>query len=222
MSIKNEAPSELKKAKFFWDAFYYGFVISIEVVLLAVKERFLSFNVSGGGIDVGAVEELSARVSHALKVIEAHTAENNAISLKEYSGLVWDSVLLLYDGFYQLLKDVERYRYAPRVVSSLWSTYRAGGSESAHYVEEDYVNGVGRWSCPCPSPLSQMRHSNDGFGRPTLYPCCNFPPPRRKGHQLSPRRVGLPPPVVPMLADHKDVSLRLSAISPGLGRDGEA
>lgn len=202
-SLRNEDPSELKKAKLFQDAFNCGFVLSIEAVLLVVRERFLTFDASAQRLDTRAVERLSTEISHVIKVIEEHTAENNASLFDEYSGLVWESVLLLYDGFSQFLNDLELYGYDPRPVCSLWSTYRAGGSESAHYVEEDYLYGVGHWSCPYPSSLSQQtRYSNDGFGRPTLYPCCNFPSPRRKGHQLKPKWVRPPPPVVPLLAEH--------------------
>lgn len=206
LSVKNEDSLELKKAKFFKDVFDFGFVIPIESALLAVNDKFLCLISSYGEVGKGVAEELRSKVRHVLKVIEVHAAENNAMFLSEYSGLALDSVLFLYESFNHFLEDVKRYRYEPRPVSSLWSTYRAWGSESAQYVEEDHVHGVGHWLCPYPSPLSQLSHSNDRYDRPTLYPCCNFPSPRRKGHQLSPRRVGPPLPAVPVLANHKDSS----------------
>lgn len=203
-SLENDDPLELKKSKTFLEASRIDFVISIEAALLAINERFLSFNALGAQC-TESNDELRSRVGSLLDIMRKYSVDNRWILRGEFSDQIWDSILLLYDGFDQFLEDVKRFKYKSRTVSSLWSTYCAAGIDSAQYVEEDYVHGVGHWSCPHPSPYFQLTLGNGTFGRPELYPCCNFPPPRRKGRQRQPTRVDFPPPGIPVLANHEDI-----------------
>lgn len=85
-------------------------------------------------------------------------------------------------------QDLNSVKDAGRPIESLWSSYLAGGIESANFVEERYEHGVGMWSCPQPSPLSEEDQSHDGFyrRRPKIYSCCNLEQPKTKGYQLKP------------------------------------
>ncbi len=168
--VKNEDYSVINKAKFLRDIFDFGFVVPIEPVVLAVNEQLLTLNSTSGEISHGVEDDLSCRIKLAAKIIVKNSSENYGHLLGEYSDLIFDSVLFLFESFNQFLQDVGAYKCELRPVTSLWSTYRAGGSESAQYVEEDYDLGIAHWSCPYPSPRSKFSCSNDGYDRPTLYP----------------------------------------------------
>lgn len=206
MAITNDDPAELSKSKFFDDAFKCDFVISVEAVLLALSGKLSSLSSCGDESRELELNDLRCRVDFSIRVIEKNSTENNGHMLCSYSDLVWECALLLYDKFEDFMEDVKRFKYEPRIASELWSTYRAGGSESAQYIEENYSYGVGHWSCPYPSPISQLRESNDGFDRPKRYRCCNFTQPKRKGKQLSPKTVDFPPPRIPVLANGEPVA----------------
>ncbi|MFQ6575319.1 TniQ family protein [Pseudomonas sp. UM16] len=205
-SVKNDDPAELRKSKFFADAFNCESVLSVEAVLLALRGKFSSLTLCSVETKNSKLNDLRSRVEFSIKVIEKNSTVNNGHMLDSHSELVWECALLLYEDFEDFMEDVKRFKYEPRIASALWSTYRAGGSESAQYIEENYRYGVGHWSCPYPSPLSLLRESNDGFDRPMRYRCCNFTAPKRKGKQLSPKTVDFPPPRIPMLAKGEPVA----------------
>ncbi len=80
---------------------------------------------------------------------------NNANGISYLNLWIIDAVETLYESFDDFLMDLRLRQADARPIDSLWATYQAGGIESAHYVEEDYASGVGRWFCPYPSPLSE-------------------------------------------------------------------
>lgn len=198
-SVVNEDCFELKKAKFFRDAFCFDFVISTEAALLAVSERLRLFSAEGTH-EAGELEGLICRVNRELEAATKFNADNCFRGGDECDE-VWESMLLLYDEFEQFLTDVKLFEDEPRLASSLWSTYRAGRNPTAQYVEEDYAYGVGHWFCSNPSQFSPLEYADAGRLRPVLYPCCNYftaPPPRLKGAPRYPREIGCAPPGVPV------------------------
>lgn len=195
-SIRNHKFSELKKARFFRDIFSFDSVISIEAVRLALTER---------------ASERRPRVRE--KLVAAKYLYEFIDILKDEFGDEWNLAdggfnnalygfaLKLYGGFQDFLNHVKCYDYRPRKVESLWSTYASGSHQFVQYIREDYVHGVGHWSCTL-SSKELSEHRGNGYGRPVEYPCCNHVPSFYKTRPLLPDTVGSPPPGVPILARH--------------------
>ncbi len=195
-SRRNLISTELKKARFFRDIFSCDSVISIEGVRLALTEK---------------ASEMRPHVRE--KLVSAKGMHQFIGLLKDDLGDDWNLVngggedaiyslaLTLYGGFQNFLSHVKCYDYRPRKVELLWSTYASGSYQFVQYTREDYVHGVGHWSCTLSSKeLSEYR--GDGYGRPVEYPCCNHVPSLYKTRPLRPDRVGSAPPGVPILARH--------------------
>jgi hypothetical protein len=85
-------------------------------------------------------------------------------------------VAKIYQNFSDVLVDLRGHEFQYRSIDSLWSTYQAGGIETANFVEEDHVNGIGYWSCPNPCQWSKSDRSNDHLETKIYkrYKCCNL------------------------------------------------
>ncbi|WP_447652316.1 TniQ family protein [Pseudomonas abietaniphila] len=112
---------------------------------------------------------------------------------------MFNALALLYDDFEEFIRDLVRSEEGMRDITSLWSTFRAGGHESAFYIREDYTSGVGEWYCPFPSSRSAEFGSGDHVRKliPILYPCCGIDYPKEAGVERSPMWVDPPNPAVP-------------------------
>lgn len=124
---------------------------------------------------------------------------NDACRFAQLRYKLIDIIATVYESVTDFLVDASFDEQRPRVITTLWSTYQAGGMNSAHYVEEDYLHGTGRWFCPYPSSQSALDRSHDGYTRrrPKIYPCCNFSHPKGKGQRLSSITVK-PLPAIPV------------------------
>lgn len=195
-SRRNHKSTELKKARFFRDIFSFDSVISREAVRLALTERASERRPH--------VREklVSAKYLHEfIDLLKDEFGDYWNISGRGFNNALYGCVLTLYGGFQDFLNHVKCYDYRPRKVESLWSTYASGSYLAVQYIREDYVYGVGHWSCAfSPKELSEAR--GDWYGRPVEYPCCNHAPSFYKTRPLRPSRVGSPPPGVPILAKH--------------------
>lgn len=195
-SRRNHNPSELKRARFFRDIFSFDSVISIEAARLALTERACEMRPH-------LREKLvSVKLWHEFRdVLKDEFGDDWNLACRGYESAIYGFALTLYDGFQDFLNHIKLYDYRPRKVESLWSTYESGDYQFVQYTREDYVYGVGHWSCTLSSKeLSEYR--GDGYGRPVEYPCCNHAPSFYKTRPLRPSRVGSPPPGVPILEKH--------------------
>lgn len=104
---------------------------------------------------------------------------------------------IVYESFAEFLNDLLNLDPTRLPIDSSWSTYtvRSGGYD--HFVEENYRLGSSSWMCS--DIVGYLGYPYRDFSRPQIYPCCNLPYPRRKGHQLKPERVEAALPAVPRL-----------------------
>lgn len=195
-SRRNYKFTELKKARFFRDIFSFDSVISIEAARLALRER--------------ACERwpylreklVAAEQWHEfIDLLKGEFGDDWNLACGIYNDVIYGLALTLYDGFQDFLNHIKCYDYRLRKVESLWSTYATGEYLAVQYIREDYVYGVGHWSCTfSPKEISDAR--GDWYGRPVEYPCCNHVPSLYKTRPLRPDRVRSAPPGVPILARH--------------------
>ncbi len=199
-SRRNHKSMELKKATFFRDIFSFDSVISIEAARLALIQRAC-------GIRPHVREKLvSAKCLHeSIGLLKDDFADDWNLANGGVEDAIYSLALTLYGGFQDFLSHVKCYDYRARKVELLWPTYESGSYQFVQYTREDYVHGVGHWSCTLSSKeLSDYR--GDGYGRPVEYPCCNHVPSFYKTRPLRPNRVGSAPPGVPILARHPSES----------------
>lgn len=195
-SRKNHNALELKRAKFFRDVFSFDSVISIEAARLALTDRACERRPH--------IREklVSAKWWHEFRdLLKGEFGDDWNLACGGYNDAIYGLALTLYDGFQDFLNHIQCYDYRPRKAESLWSTYANGSYEFIQYTREDYVYGVGHWSCTLSSKeLSEYR--GDWYGRPVKYRCCNHVPSFYKTRPIQPSHVSLPPPGVPILARH--------------------
>lgn len=195
-SRKNHKALELKRAKFFKDVFDFDSVISIEAARLALTERACNRRPH-------LREKLvAAKWWHEFRdLLKNEFGDDWNLACGGYKDAIYGFALALYGGFEDFLDHVKYYGCRPRKIESLWSTYANGKYGFIQYTREDYLYGVGHWSCTLSSEkLSEYR--GDGYGRPVEYPCCNHVPSFYKTRPIRPDRIGFPPPGVPILARH--------------------
>lgn len=195
-SRRNYKFTELKKARFFRDIFSFDSVISIEAARLALRER--------------ACERwpylreklVAAEQWHELiDLLKDEFGDDWNLACGIYNDAIYGFALTLYDGLQDFLNHIKCYDYRLRKVESLWSTYATGEYLAVQYIREDYVYGVGHWSCTF-SPKEIFDARGDWYGRPVEYPCCNHAPSFYETRPLRADRVGSAPPGVPILARH--------------------
>lgn len=147
-----------------------------------------------------AYEDLTA-LTHAL---ESARLKNSAPVVAGINARISAALVRVYERYDGFAHDISSIIGSARPIESLWSSYRAGGVESANFVEERYEHGVGIWSCPQSSPLSAEDQSHDGFyrRRQKIYPCCNLEHPKSKGYKLNPVTV-MALPGVPLVRTHR-------------------
>lgn len=85
------------------------------------------------------------------------------------------AVVTLYDGYDDFERELTSLVGSARCTDSVWSSYRIPDTRYIHFVEEDYLQGLGVWSSPrivLDGVVVQL-----GWHRPPskLYPCCNSP-----------------------------------------------
>lgn len=154
-------------------------------------------------------EDLATKMQSKLRNLDSslglltwYRSNNIANQMEYYNRNIINSISTIYERFEDFLMDLRSQEFDIRPVDLLWATYQAGGVESAHFVEEDYLQGIGRWFCAYPSPLSEEKRSYDGYDkrRPKIYLCCNYPHPKTKGQKLKAMRVGKAAPAVPRIS----------------------
>lgn len=101
---------------------------------------------------------------------------NNASRHDESKLELTKIIAKIYESFSDVLGDLRAHEFECRPIDSLWSTYQAGGIETANFVEEDHINSLGYWSCPNPCQWSKSDRSNDYLETKISrrYKCCNL------------------------------------------------
>jgi len=198
ISVPNQDHHALKRAKAFQGVCSSPHYVPYEGTIRALyaKTQFLlSFSSGERAVELQA---LSKALGARLEWIESDDS-NDACRFAQLRYKLIDIIATVYESVTDFLVDASFDEQRPRIISTLWSTYQAGGMNSAHYVEEDYLYGIGRWFCPYPSSQSVLDRSHDGYTRrrPKIYPCCNFPHPQGKGQRLSSITVK-PLPAIPV------------------------
>ncbi|WP_460154868.1 TniQ family protein [Pseudomonas sp. S1_F04] len=198
-SIKNDDPAAFKKAKFFNGLFAYGFHIRVEIAAHVLYEKFCSLKSKKISFSTETIEDFDYLRVFIEEFVEA-TSENGRKLFYEHERLI-NAAIAIYDSFDDFSKDVEFHDIDPCSIDSFWSSYASEGYSSVHYVEENYITGVGVWSSPYPSSQSLSPYSRDGSRarRPLIYACCNFAHVAGVGDQLAPRKVRSPMPKIPVL-----------------------
>ncbi|WP_434119934.1 TniQ family protein [Pseudomonas fortuita] len=186
ISVPNEDHHALKRAKVFQSVCSSPYYIPYEGTIRALYAKAEFLLSCSTGERAAELQILSRRLGARLERIERHEP-NDALRFEQLRYLLIDIIATVYESETDFLVDASLDEQRPRSISTLWSTYQAGGMESAHYVEENYLYGIGHWSCPYPSSRSELDSSHDGYAtrRPKIYPCCNFPHPKSKGQRLS-------------------------------------
>lgn len=200
VSTRNDDFVELKKSKMYEDVISFDFHISRKLAINTLSNNFSC----GKSIRIDSINEVEVLIDrvYSMSDIKHEDVIDNSFSCSSSNNeLLFNALMQTYDSFNDFLLDIKIHDHELRSVESLWSTYWAGGYESAQYVDEDYIYGVGRWSCPHPSPNSACLGSNDYYAsrRPITYPCCNFEPTKQKGHQLKARMARPPLPRIPVV-----------------------
>lgn len=196
--LVNEDPLALRRAKVYHRLCTSRHHISDELAVRVLRDKAVSIIALQEGDAAIQMQSLAETLSGVAESLERARLESSAAAGSVTVQIV-DALVAVYESYDDFDSDLRLRAGDARTTESLWSTYQAGGMESAHFVEEDYVNGVGYWSCPMPSLLSLNERSHDGYDRrrPKIYPCCNFPHPKSMGHSLKPAAVA-PLPGVPL------------------------
>ncbi|MHC8408751.1 hypothetical protein ACYZTR_00885 [Pseudomonas sp. Hz4] len=175
----NNDLAQLKRSRLIDDLYKYRFHISLIPTLEALSIRFLSVSSKtlSDAFNQEELQKLSRVIITLLARVKIHAESNLAFYFEsvDFNSII-NSITMLYDEFQEFVADVIDPCDQQRDITSLWSTYRAGGHESGHYVDENYSLGVGNWYCPYPSPLSLGLGRGD-FVRQSIstsYPCCSF------------------------------------------------
>lgn len=200
----NNDLAELKRSRLIEDLYKYRFHISLIPALEALSIRFFSNSskMPSSAFSQEELHKISRVISTLLTRVKIHAESNLAFYFEHVDfDSVITSITMLYDGLQEFVADVIEPCDEVREITSLWSTYRSGGHESAHYVDEDYSLGVGNWYCPYPSPLSF------GFGRgdfikksiSIVYPCCSFVNVKKGRGHLASGLADPPHPAIPSI-----------------------
>lgn len=182
---------EFKKAQIYRDLLSSEHHISEEAALATLHGKLSLDKRSQHALwDPNDSSTLEAKIEWRLKLL-IDLRSRNRPPPKESTKFIVQGITELYSTFSDFVVDAAAYGHEFRPIESLWSTYLSEiREESSYFIEEDYDQGVGVWSCPFPA----TQDWRTGERRPISYPCCNFEQPRQKVYQLKPSRATLPPP----------------------------
>ena len=175
-------------------------IISYRAAACALHDKAESVLPTMTGDVALQILELRKKLGHVLQPREGSpTAISPEIASSEI-GEILDAIILVYESCDDFLVDAASYDHQVRTVDSLWNTYQAVGPLYPHFVEENYISGVGHWSCPHPNPHSAFAVTRDGFHtlRTKVYPCCNSAPINGRARRMKPEQV-VPLPGIPTI-----------------------
>ncbi|MFB1632776.1 TniQ family protein [Pseudomonas sp. AP-1] len=190
--VVNRDPIALRLAHFYRELCSVPHHISGEVALHVTKER-ISKLYQAGIIDVFIYKTFEGFKS---QVVKRGELAGTQVSYSQLTDLI-ELVALSYEVFEEFWQECAWYEPSPAPIDSCWNAYQIPGVALGVFIQEDYRLGVARWSYFKEHTSCLVQMADWGNRRPVIYPCCNLPIPRRKGHQLQPARVGKALPKVP-------------------------
>lgn len=188
----NTDPVELRLAQFFKKLCTLQYHISAETALRVIEE-ILKEGIDGKDFEWD-FRGVFPKINLSVEKFYEHRAFKFLVK-PNHLDLLFELLAVVYEKFEIFLGDYLRHESDPEPIDSYWSSYRISPYGSEQYIEENYCLGVGVWTCRDPDDYrSAWRDPH-----PITYPCCNLAYPQRKGHQLSPERVGDALPKIPRL-----------------------
>ncbi|MNJ14757.1 hypothetical protein D3C77_89910 [compost metagenome] len=199
-TVPNEDPTAFRRAKIYHQLCTSTHHISDVHAAGAAWEKAAALIPDLQGEAAAKMEYLHDELGILRNALETACTGGRAPIVANVNARICDAVVGVYESSDDFAADLTSLAQGGRAADSLWCTYQSGGSESAHFVEENYEHGVGYWSCPNPSPHSGEHSSADSYyrRRPKIYPCCSFPHPTGRLYDLKPVTVA-PLPGIPMV-----------------------
>ena len=133
----NDVSSNLR-AKFRWQAFNSGYVISIEAALLAMHERCSLSDFSKLQNDCND-REIIEMTNRSIREIESGAFVFRGMRIDRCSHLIWYYAPVIYGDFNNFLDDVRSFEPEPIRATSLFSTYISWGRDVPNFIVEDCV-----------------------------------------------------------------------------------
>lgn len=201
--VINKDREALKRARFVDGLCSLAFHIPDDAAIFVITEKLHSLRLSTSALKSKRRLMLD-RLKRALLEVDRAAADNDSQNLNSFTRAIFETLLFAYESFDDFIADFLSYGDSLRSIDSLWATYQASGYESASYVTESYGDGVGVWSCPFPSHLSNSCESKDGLVKehPIKYHCCDYNKllkPSSRGRQSMPRLVAPALPAIPAM-----------------------
>jgi len=187
----NEDPRGLRLAQFFEGICSIEHYLPAETASLLFRKRLRNFDCTV--LDQRLRQDIEAI---AFEIDSDGRTSNKYIVSGGMTYALLELLSIVYDDFDQCLNDILNLETNLLPIDSSWNTYTVRSGDYDHFVEEDYRLGLSSWLCR--DIVGYLRYPFRDY-RPKIYPCCNLPHPRRKGHQLQPERVGTSLPGVPRL-----------------------
>ncbi|WP_099431269.1 TniQ family protein [Pseudomonas mosselii] len=198
-TIPNKDATALRRAKIYHQLCASTHHISDVDAVSAALDCAAALTSSLRGAAAAKIELLHSELELLRNVLETARICGQAPTMGAMNSRICDAVVGVYESCDDFDADIHALAQRGRPTDSLWCTYQSGGSESAQFVDENYQQGVGYWSCPNPSLRSNKQSSADSYHRrrPKIYPCCNLPHPNGRLYDLKPLKVK-PLPGIPM------------------------
>ena len=199
-TVPNEDPTALRRAKIYHQLCTSTHHISDLDAVIAALDKAAALIPDLQGAAAAKMEFLHGELGLLRHTLETARIHGQAPTMADMNARICDAVVGVYESCDEVEADIRLLAKRGRATDSLWCTYQSGGSESAHFVDENYEQGVGYWSCPTPSPRSDEQSSADSYHRrrPKIYPCCNLPHPTGRLYDLRPLKVE-PLPGIPIV-----------------------
>lgn len=199
----NTDAAELKRSRLLEAIFNYGFHISLELTLKKLSLRLSNSPMTSQmARHQQDLERISSTIERQVRQVNEDRRNNDASHFEQIDfDSVIDAIALLYETFQDFILDLDDPLNQRREITSLWSTFRSGGHESAHYVQEDYSLGVGNWFCLNPSPPSLRLRPGDFASQliPIIYRCCRISYPYERGVYRTRMWADPPHPPIPVV-----------------------
>lgn len=188
----NEDPRALRLAQFFEKICSIEHHLPVETASLLFTEKLKTIDFSV--LDQKLRQDIE---SVALEIVSAGRKCSEYVVDDGQTYALLELLSIVYESFAQFLNDLFNLEPIRLPIDSSWSTYTVRSGGYVHFVEEDYRLGLSTWVCS--DIVGYLEYPYRDYYRPQIYPCCNLPYPRRKGHQLKPERVEAALPAVPRL-----------------------
>jgi len=189
----NTIGEELRRSRFFFDTSKFGYHISMDAALSAIRSKVGGMLQREDGFNKVNLD-LYRELTRKFHITVAQRTSNDGHFLM-YSSEVYGVAQLAYETFSSFLKDLPSDESTLRPIDSLWDTYRSGGYESANYIQENYKYGAGIWMVPFPHETNFSGDYEQSI--PLIFPCCNLGSVKKS--RLKPRKAELSPPRIPLL-----------------------